>query len=287
LLLILLGVFLSSNWSKQTDWVFVNVLCQIGLGYAFVFLLLGKGFKVQLAAAVTILVGYWLAFLLYPLPGADFNSKAVGLPPDWDQLTGLFAHWNKNTNLAAAFDVWFLNLFPREKPFQFNTGGYQTLNFVPSMATMIFGIMAGEWLRGERSHKQKVLGLFLAGALCLGLGWLLGETLCPIVKRIWTPSWAVFSAGWTFWMLAAFYWVIDVQGYQRWSFPLVVVGMNSIVMYCMAQLIKPWVKRTLEIHCGATIFTGVYGPILASVSVLFVLWLVCWWMYRQKVFVRI
>ena len=89
------------------------------------------------------------------------------------------------------------------------------------------------------------------------------------------------------WMLAAFYWVIDMRGYRRWAFPLVVVGMNSIAMYCMAQLLKGWTRRTLETHFGANLFSGVYWPIFAAAAVLFVCWLVCLWMYRRKIFRRI
>ena len=71
---------------------------------------------------------------------------------------GFFAHWNKNRNAAAAFDRWFLNLFPRPdgKPFVVNEGGYATLNFVPSIATMIFGVLAGELLRSSRTAADKL-----------------------------------------------------------------------------------------------------------------------------------
>ena len=75
--LVLLGVFLASAWSRQTNWVFTNVLAQIGLGYPFVFLLLGRPARVQFGAAVAILVGYWLLFALYPLPGT--GSGRVGV----------------------------------------------------------------------------------------------------------------------------------------------------------------------------------------------------------------
>jgi predicted acyltransferase len=286
-LLIVLGVFLSSNGARQTNYTFVNVLTQIGLGYAFVYLLLGRGWRVQLAAAAAILVGYWLLFALYPVPGADFDYSTVGVKDPKIVMSGLFAHWNMNVNAAARFDEWFLNLLPREKPFAFNEGGYQTLNFVPSMATMIFGLMAGEWLRGRRTIHEKFAYLVIAGALCLGVGWLLDQTVCPSVKRIWTPSWAVFSTGWTLLMLAGFFWVIDVRGWRGWSLPLVVVGMNSIAMYCMAQLMKGWVRGTLKTNFGQDIFAGTYGPIFDAAAVLFVLWLACLWMYRKKVFVRI
>jgi predicted acyltransferase len=301
-ILVLLGLFLSSNSSPQTNFTFVNVLTQIGLGYAFVYLLLGRGLGLQLAAIAAILGGYWYLFYQHPLPPTDFDYAAVKIPEDWTFLTGLGAHWNKHTNFAAWFDaewrdIGFMNLFPRPQPFRFNEGGYQTLNFVPSMVTMILGLIAGELLRGPLSPLVKARRLVLAGALCLALGMAVDGgiwpyfdfkwSLCPIVKRIWTPSWAVFSSGWTFWMLAAFYWVIDIKGWKAWAFPLVVVGMNSIAMYCLSQLLKPWISSTLKIHLGQQIFDGSTGPVLQAAAQLAVLWLICFWMYRQKIFVRI
>ena len=303
LLLIALGVFLSSNWEKQTSFTFVNVLSQIGLGYAFVYLLIGRGRLMQLGAAAAICVGYWLFFYLHPLPGPDFNYPKHGVkgPIEWDG--GLFAHWNKNANAAGAFDEKFLNLFPqpvrvnpltKEKmtKFEFNGGGYATLNFIPSMITMILGLFAGELLRSnDLDPLQKLLRLLFAGLICGLLGAAAGELICPLVKRIWTPSWALYSAGWTFAMLAGFYGIIDLLGFRRWALPLVIVGMNSIAVYVMAQLLKPWVSSTLKCHLGQNLFDRfggpVYAPIAQSVAFLLVLWLVSVWMYRQKIFIRI
>ena len=287
LLLTWLGVFLASAWSSRTNWVFTNVLAQIGLGYVFVFLLVERGFAVQLAVLAFILVGYWLAFLLYPLPPAGFDFTKVGLTEGWPHLTGWFAHWDKNTNLAAVVDVWFLNLFPRAEPFRFNEGGYQTLNFVPSMGTMILGLMAGEWLRRPVSSERKFWGLLAAGAVCLMLGLLAGWTVCPIVKRIWTPSWVLLSAGWTFGFLAAFYALIDLGGYKRWAFPLLVVGMNSIAIYLMSQLLRGFVRQSLRTHLGTWWFTGPFGSTVELAAILVILWLICWWMYRRGIFLKI
>jgi predicted acyltransferase len=286
LILIALAIFLSSNGEKQPHFVFTNVLAQIGLGYAFVYFFLGRGVRVQLAAIVVILIGYWLFFYLFPLRGPDFDYKAVGAAKEHFN-DSLFAHWNKNSNVAAAFDEWFLNFFPRESPFIYNEGGYQTLNFIPSMATMLFGLMAGDVLRSDRAARTKLRLLLMGGAFCLTLGFILGLTICPCVKRIWTPTWAIFSAGWTFYMLAGFYWIIDLAGYKRWAFPLVIVGMNSIAMYCMSQLMKPWLRQTLDTWVGREYFEGTYGIIWQSVGVLFVLWLICLWLYRRRIFIRI
>jgi predicted acyltransferase len=316
-ILIALGIFLSSNGAKQTNFTFVNVLTQIGLGYMFLYLVLGRGVPVQLGTVAAILGGYWLAFALYPLPPDDFDWASVGIDDDWQPLRGFAAHWNKNYNFAATADLWFLNRFPRGESFRFNSGGYQTLNFVPSLATMIFGVMAGELLRSEREPRTKRNVLFAAGAACLAFGfavdhtiwptrlmtaaeraveWATGPTgwvmdpewtICPIVKRIWTPTWAVFSTGWTLWMLAAFYWIIEIEGLRRWSYPLVVIGTNSIAAYCMSQLLKPWVRNMLKTHVSQELFSGTFGPILDSVLFLVFLWLACWWMYRRKLFLKI
>jgi predicted acyltransferase len=228
LVLVLLGVFLMSNWSSQTNWTFVNVLSQIGLGYLFVYLLLGRKFWVQLLALVVILVGYWGWFYSYT-PPADYNYAAVGAAPE-TVMEGRFAPWSKNANVAHHFDAWFLNLFPRENDerFEYNDGGYTTLNFIPSIGTMLLGVFCGQLLLSERRWWQKFFLLVLGGAVCLGLGVLAGQYACPIVKRIWTPSWVLFSGGWIIWGLAACYLLFDLCRLRWIGWPLIVVGMNSI-----------------------------------------------------------
>ena len=206
-------------------------------------------------------------------------------------LKGFEAHWQKSANIAASFDRFFLNLFPRDKPFVFNAGGYETLNFVPALATMILGLYAGGILKGGLSPADKALrlaGYGLAG-LALGFLWDLSG-LCPMVKRIWTPSFAIFSAGWAFLLLAAFYWVIEIARYRRWAFPLVVAGMNSIALYCMSQLSRPFVRDRLKLHLGKDcfdVFGATYAPMVEVMSLLLVFWLVAFWMYRRKIFLRI
>ena len=151
LLLVALGVFLRSMHSTQTNFTFEDTLSQIGLGYPILFLLGFRPPRWQWIALGTLLTGYWLAWALYPLPGAGFDWQAVGVPPDWQHhYTGFAAHWDKNANLGKAFDQWFLNLLPRPTPFVFNSGGYLTLSFIPTLGTMILGLIAGRWLRDGR-----------------------------------------------------------------------------------------------------------------------------------------
>ena len=293
-LLVLLGVFLVSHGAR-TNWTFDVVLTQIGLGYTFLFLLAWCKPKWQLAAAFGVLLLYWAAFAVYPKPPADLDPTRVGLPEDWQRLGGFASHWDRNTNLGAAFDRWFINLFPQAngKPFEYNYGGYVTLNFIPSLATMIFGLLAGELVRSRRLTAGAKFGIMIgAGALGLALGWVLGwSSICPVVKRIWTPSWAIYSAGWAFLMLSLFYVVIDVAKLKAWSLPLVVVGMNSIAAYCMSMMLKPWVRETMQRHFGPRIyrfpFGQVYAPMVEAGFFLLFCWAVCWWLYRKKFFIKI
>ena len=293
MVLVLLAVLLTSNWSARTEWIFTNVLAQIGLGYTFLFLVAWLKPRWQLAIVAAILVLYWAAFALYPAPPANLDPRSVGLPHDWSRLTGFASHWEKNTNLAARFDQWFLNLFPRAdgKPFVFNAGGYETLNFIPSLATMILGLLAGQLVRSRLSSSRKIAILLGCAAAGLALGWLLGAAgVCPVVKRIWTPSWVLFSGGWAFLLLAVFYLIIDVARLRLWAVPLVVVGMNSIAMYCLFMLLGPWFRETMHRHFGPHVFDP-FGPpyarIVEAASFLLFCWLICWWMYRRKIFLRI
>jgi len=228
---------------------------------------------------------------LYPVPGAGFDWQAVGVPAGWDHnFTGFAAHWNKNANFGNAFDQWFLNLFPRTKPFVFNSGGYLTLSFIPTLGTMILGLVAGRWVR-TAAPRVPMRPMLIAGAAGIASGLLLHALgICPVVKRIWTPSWTLFSGGACFLLLAAFSWVIEVKGWRKWAFPLVVIGMNSIAAYLMAHLFEEFIVSSFHIHLGPHFF-GFLGsglePFLEGIAILLAYWLMLFWMYRRKIFLRI
>jgi predicted acyltransferase len=292
LILIALGIFLRSMHQPQTYFTFEDTLTQIGLGYVFLFLL---GFVVKekwlWISLGAILFGYWLAWALFPVAGPGFDWQAVGVPSDWaHQYSGFMAHWNKNANLGNAFDQWFLNLFPRTRPFVANEGGYLTLSFIPTLGTMILGLIAGRW---RRAAAPNILfrRLLIAGVAGIALGLLLHVSgVCPVVKRIWTPSWTIFSGGICFLMLAGFEWIIDTKGYRKWAFPLVVIGVNSIAAYLIAHLLPDFLISTFRIHWGpsAFAFAGLeLQPLFEGVAVLLLCWLILLWMYRKKLFLRI
>lgn len=291
LLLVALGVFLRSMRSPATNFTFEDTLSQIGLGYPALFLLGFLRPRWQWWALGTILFGYWLAWALFPLPGQGFDPASVGVPQDWiHNFTGFAAHWNKNANLGSAFDQWFLNLFPRSKPFVANGGGYLTLSFIPTLGTMILGLIAGRWTR-ESAPQLPVRRYMTAGFAGIAAGCLLHFAgICPIVKRIWTPSWTLFSGGACFLLLAVFSWMIEVKGYRKWALPLVVIGVNSIAAYLIAHLFEDFIAGSFRIHLGEHFFAFLgpgLEPLLHGLAVLGVFWLILYWMDRRKLFLRI
>ncbi len=293
LILIFLGFFLRSLGKGQTYYTFEDTLTQIGLGYTFLVMLGFCSRKVQIGALIIILVGYWLAFALYPLPGAGFDYSSAGVSPNWEHnLHGFAAHWNKNTNLAWAADRWFLNLFPRSTPFQYNEGGYSTLSFIPTLGTMILGLLAGGIFKNDQKPAEKLKYFIVAAVSLTALGILLQLTnINPIVKRIWTPAWVIFSGGICFGFLALFYWFIDLKQYRKPFFFLSVIGMNSIAAYLMSDGgLRQYITDNLYIHFGAhynQVFGMAYATLISGALTLLLLWLILYWMYKQKIYIKI
>jgi len=278
-LLITLGIFLRSLHRPQTYFTFEDTLTQIGLGYPFLFLIGFLRPRWQWISLAAILAGYWFAWALYPAG------------PVLDHYTGFAAHWNKTDNLGVAFDRWFLNLFPRVQPFTANSGGYATLSFIPTLGTMILGLAAGRWIKAA-SPRIPFRRLITAGLIGIASGLLLHVLgICPIVKRIWTPSWTLYSGGICFLFVAGFSWLAGVTDHKRrWSVLLTVVGVNSIAAYLMAHLLEDFIRESFRTHIGPRPFEALGAglePLLTGLAVLLIYWLLLFWMYRRKLFLRI
>jgi predicted acyltransferase len=292
LILVFFGIFLRSLGKMYTNFTFDDTLTQIGLGYTFLFLFAGRKWYVPALGAGAILVGYWALFAFSQLPAPDFDYASVGVPANWPHHEeGFGAHWNKNSNVAWAFDVWWMNLFFREEPFAYSSGGYCTLSFIPTLATMLLGLVAGEWLRADWTLKRRFAHFATATVVCLSIAWgLEAAGLCPIVKRIWTPTWTLWSGGLCFAWLFLLYLICDFGNSTRWAFFFRVIGANSIVAYTMSWTMEEWTKLALRRHFDWLIERVVPQPVETLVYgglVLTVFWLILYWLYRQKIFVRI
>ena len=286
--LCLVGLFLDCVTGNAFTIGFMRVLQQIAVGYVLAFLLLGRSYWTQGIAAALILLGYTAAWMLFP-----------GNDPAGAWVMG-------NKNLGSTFDLWMVG--------RNYSGFYVGLNAIPATATILFGVMCGR-LVGSELPKPRVMQ-FLAIAAVVGflLGGLLsaGATpLVPMVKRIWTASFTFWAAGWTVLFLLAFYWLIEVQGWRRWPTFLVVVGMNSIFAYSMAQLFRgSFFDRGIAVFTkplAALLFDhphladaiakpanytwpeplGLWGNVLQAALVLAAEWAVLYWLYRRKIFFKL
>jgi len=307
LTLIFLGIFLRSLGKPITNFTFDDTLTQIGLGYWILFLLSGLSMRGLIISLSIILVGYWIAFVAYPLPGPDFSYESVGVASTWPEHdSGLAAHFNKNSNLAWAADRWWMNLFPRESPFLFSAGGYATLSFIPTLGTMILGLIAGRILQQNRAAGRKQILLWSAAVICMLVAVAVDAMgICPIVKRIWTPTWTLWSGGICFAWLASLHLICDMAGWKWWGFPFLVIGSNSIVAYVISWTLVEPIHQALERHFGFAIdaMARVLENLLSQLASLndiaivreftlgamtmCVVWLMLWWLYNKKIFVKI
>jgi predicted acyltransferase len=179
-----------------------------------------------------------------------------------------------------------------------NRGGYATLSFVPSIGTTLLGMLCGQLLLSvSLSHWKKLGILIVAAGICLGLGILADITVCPIVKRIWTPSWVLFSGGYVIGMLALFYLFFDIAPLKFVAFPLVVVGTNSILIYLLGSTIGGWTRTSvIRVHFAGLI-EAVFGskaldpnwyePITLATDTFVIFWLFLYWLHRQKIYLRL
>lgn len=260
--LVLVGVLLDNFGAQTWSIGFMRVLQQIAFGYVVAFFVIGRSFRTQALTAGAILIGYTVLWAFNP----------------WNGPGGPWAR--SYENIGGAFDRWLLG--------RNYTGYYVGMNAIPSSATIIFGVMAGQFILSRRPPRQTMLTLLAAGLGGIALGLAVSPWV-PLIKRIWTPSFAVYAAGWTTLMLLAFYAVIEVAGWKAWSWPLVVVGMNSIAAYVLGNAFGGWF-RSLS---GAWIaglkepLGPAWFPVFQHVLFACAAWAVLYWLYRRRIFFKL
>jgi predicted acyltransferase len=174
------------------------------------------------------------------------------------------------------------------------------LSTIPAIATALFGVLTGQWLRTNKSQYEKVTGLFVAGAGCVVIGWC-WNPFFPINKALWTSPYVFFTAGLALQFLALCYWLIDIKKYQSWAKPFVVFGVNAIALYVgsglmvrLMELIQlPWGNETISLQgwIFEKLFLPLASPVNASLAyaIVFILvWLgLMWILYSRKIFIRV
>jgi len=286
LIIFALGLFL--NWFPPTDdplGRLVNlripgVLQRIAVCYGVASILFLKVSRKRLWwIAGGLLVGYWLLLSLVPAPGFTAGDLSrQGSLPSWVDRTLLPGHIYK-----ADYDP------------------EGTLSTLPAIVTALMGIFAGQWLSQKRDGMEKAAGLFAAGLLALLAGYV-SNGVFPINKALWTSSYVLFSGGLGLLFLALCYWLVDLKGIRRWSWPFTVFGVNALALYSLSGLVADILT---EIHLGRpdgtveTLRTFIYRELFAAhlaplnASLAFALsyvvfwWGVMWVLYRRKIFIRV
>jgi predicted acyltransferase len=256
-----------------------QILILIGLAYLPAFFMMRYRDAVKAAAAAAIVAAYAIAFALY----APQASPAAADGP-W---AAIGSHWRSGANVAAAFDQWLLNLLPRAEPYAGNPHDYHTLQFVPMIALMLAGAIAGGRIAEETGREGLPLRFAAAGFAGLALSAVLVAAGFPLVKSLWTPSWTVFGASVCLILLGAALRLFDAGRRAGLAMPLVVLGANSILLYVLAigerwRVLSLW-QRVVPAEWMAVS----WRPVLESVLVLASFWLLAAILYRWRVFVRI
>ncbi len=256
--LILLSNILSNFNSRGVPRLqLINVLCQVAFGYVICFAVYQLRFLWQAVTAAGLLVGYWALFAAFPGPEGAFSQ------------TG---------NIGQVIDQAVLG---------YNYSGYYTtINFIGNSITIIFGMWAGTLVLrpGTHAHRIKVLALCALAGFALGLAL---EPFNPMVKRLWTASFTFFSAGWVLVMLLAFYWIVEVKRIDRWTFPFIVLGTNSIFIYSFSQVLHGWLQHGIGVFTRNFEFLGPTGAIPLNLLTLAAMWYMCYWLYRRRIFFKI
>jgi len=260
LILFLLGSLRTSIHENQPLLVELSSALQpIGLAYLVAVILSFFSVRVQAAAAALILLGYALLLAFVPAPGMAAAS------------------YEKDGNLVAAVDLMVLG--------RTHEAGWGTvLSAIPTISTTIFGMILGQVLRSPRTQSQKLTILAASGAGAIAAGLLMSPVV-PVVMKLWTASYGLLSAGWACLGFLSFYWIVDVCGYRKWSFPFVVIGMNAVAAYMGSTLVP--IGRFAGIFTkGIASQWGAFGLVLAAAVPLVARWLILLWMYRRKIFIK-
>jgi len=243
----------------------VGVLQRIGICYLFsALIVMNTKVRGQIIWAGGILLAYFAAMKLIPVPGIG----AGVLTPE-----GNFASYIDRLMLPGRFCCF---------EFGDNEGLLAT---IPAVSTVLLGVLSGHWLRSPGDSMRKVKGLILFAAAALTAGYL-WSFVFPLNKLLWSSSYVLFAGGWSILLLALFYFIIDVRGYSKWAFPFVVIGLNPITIY-LAQRVVNFRGISDFFFSGLAGLAGPGEAIVLAAGLLMVKWGFLYFLYRQKIFLRV
>jgi predicted acyltransferase len=262
LLLLILGWALYCIEPGKITFRFQNVLAQLSVTYLLAYLVMRKAPWIQILFSVLLVALSECLYRFFPLDG--FNHPFIA---------------------GENFGAWSNILISGEN----DSGNWAIFNAIPTAAHTIWGVLAGLLLTGDKPQKEKIRILVIAGIIALAVGYGI-SVFTPIIKRIATSSFIFTSGGYTLLMLALCYWVIDVLQFRKGVLFFSVVGMNSLFIYLFAHVGGAVLLRSIVSPFSMPLFSlaGAWmGEFMTSLIVLALLWYICYWLYKRKVFIRI
>ncbi|MEI7523034.1 MAG: DUF5009 domain-containing protein [Mariniphaga sp.] len=275
-ILFILGMISQCNlltFDLSKMFIIHDTLQSIAIGYLFSVIIYNRlNLKYQLGITAALLITYWAILQFIAVPGheAGILTRESNIAKYVEQL--VFGRFDD----APAPYTWFLG----------------SLGFV---ATVMSGVFAStilraqtlkfRWLTCENPMICKTVTLFVTGLALIITGQVLSIWF-PIIKPIWNPTFVLFSSGLSFMLIAAFYFIIDVKGYQRWAFWLKVIGMNSIAIYMGVHFID-FAAISHKIFFGLEQFMGNYYLSFKSVGRLGIEYGILYYMYKKGTFLKV
>jgi predicted acyltransferase len=257
-----------------------GVLQRIAVCYFFAAVIfLNTRWRVQVAVVAVLLLLYWAAMKLIPVPGFGAGDLSMA------------------GNLAAYVDRGVLGRHTW-KPLYDPEG---LLSTIPSVATTLCGVLTGHLLRSRRAPLEKVASMFVAGAGGVVVGWAWNYWF-PVNKALWTSSYVILTVGMALQLLAACYWIVDLNGYKRWTKPFLAFGTNALAVYFLSEftvLVASLVKFTRADGRRTDVLGLLYEKLFASwaspvnASLMFAVCTVLVWLgamsilYRKRIFIRV
>lgn len=242
--------------------LWTDTLHAIAMGYLIssVLVLELKG-KWQVVVTAALLLLYWIIMSLVPVPG-----HGAGI-------------YERDLNLALYVDDKVLGHF------QEGYGWTYILTNLTFVCSVMLGVFAGRLLMGSSKPAHKIRQLCIAGVCCIATGWIWSFSF-PVIHHLWTSSLVLFAGGWSFLLLALFYQVIDVWGFRKWAFPFKVIGVNAIAVYVATHLFDFRLIGNVLIH-GFEKWLGSWYAVAQALAALLIIWLILYWMYKKKTFIKV
>ncbi len=267
ILLLAFGVGLHCGYSHKLVWELWNVLSQLSVTIIIAYFLMQYKWSVQITVSIGLLILTEVAYRTFSLEG--YNQPFV-----------------KDHNFGSWMDMVLMGKIN-------NGGGWVAINFIPTAAHTIWGVVAGQMLMSEKPAMDKFRKIALAGVIILAMGYLLDWTsVTPIIKRISTSSFVLVSGGWALLVLAFSYWLIDIKKMNGWIFPFVIFGTNAIFIYMFFNTVgEQWFNDFVSIFTGGVL--GWVGAsdfvtnLITSLTILTLEWFLCYYLYKKRIFFRI